>query len=230
MFLTIADLDNNCQSKENIQHTNSSKPSPSELYTMELNNNEPKYFGMVPPVIFQCTYLTTEQRKDSKNYGKIVRKRLSPQAITFYTFIKCIGGRTNKVWMSTENLAEATGLSVGTIVNVKRELMQPMEQLNGKPLIEIHRAKRTFARADDSKGAKEYHVITPTHIWPESNAYMATFNYQKRPEEGIIENDHSLGSDSRREPDQASDSRREPDLPRSSSRREGINKGNISRF
>jgi hypothetical protein len=198
--------------------------SPAELYAFELNNNDPKYYAQIPAVIFQCTYLAPEPRKDNKNYGKMVRKRLSVYAITLYTYIKQLAGRSGKVWMTTDSLAEECNMSQGSISNAKKELLQPLEQLNGKSLIEIKTASKSFTREDGSKGAKEYHIITPTHIWPENNAYMATIKYHQDLKIGLIEPENIQASDSRGELDQASASRRELDSLGSDSRREAIQK------
>ena len=198
--------------------------SPSELYAIQLNNNDPGYYGRTPGIVFHCTYVCTENNKKKKTFGKSVRKKLSPYAITLYTLIKLIAGKEGKVWMTGANLAEQCGFSESKLSEAKKELTQPMEQLNGKPLIEITKRKVKFKRKDGTEGARDADVLTPTHIWPENNAYMSTLKHHQSKDLGILEESSSDESSSQCELDQRSSSHCELDPLGSSSHCEGNNR------
>lgn len=149
--------------------------SPSEQYAIQLNNHEPSYYAQVPGIIYHCTYLV-------KCNGKTIRKKISSTAIALYGLIKQLGGQKEMSWASTETLAKYLGKSTGAISSAKSELTQPIEQLNGKPLIEIE-----SRRKGHKTGNSPYHVLRNTHIWPENNAFMSTFKNQPKYPLGEIE-------------------------------------------
>lgn len=160
--------------------------SPSELYAINLNENDPKYFSLTPGIIFHCTYVAKEKKKGKKHYGELVRKKISPHAIALYTCIRQIAGQNSACWSSTSYLSALTGMSAGMISEAKADLTQPIEQLNGKPLLEITEKRKKVTQPDGSVKSVPYHQIVPTHIWPENNAYMATISYQENLELGLV--------------------------------------------
>lgn len=218
-------MSNYNQRDNSSQHQkNSDSLSAAEKYAFEFQNNDPKYYAQIPAILFYSTYVAKEPRKDNINFDKLVRKKLSTFAITLYTFIKQLAGRKGEVWMTTEELAEHCNMSPGSVSNAKKELLQPIEQLNGKCFLEIRKKKKKFTHPDGKPGITEYDCCTTTHIWPENNAYMATLSHHPDLKLGLIENVHNQSADSRRESDDPSDSRRECGSLGSDSRRERVNR------
>lgn len=178
--------------------------TPSEIYAEQLNNHDPSYYSQVPGIIFHCTYLV-------KSNGKTIRKKISSTAIALYTLIKQLGGNREMSWASTETYARYLGKSFGAIHNAKKELQQPIEQLHGKPLIEVEQKRK----ARDI-GTSPYQILRNTHIWPENNAYMRTLKHQPeyplgevKQEKEIVHNSTSL-SNSESETASLSNSESEP--------------------
>lgn len=166
----------------------SEEVSPAELYAIAFNCNDPKFYGQTPGSIYSCTYVTREKRKDSPNYGMKVRKKLSAQAMSVYTYLKLVsgGGVGGLVWQKNSYMAEMCSMSTGKFSECIQELSHDMEQL-GKPLITITQKKKFFTKANGKRCATRYNMITPVHIWPENNGFMATIKYYTPPILGPIE-------------------------------------------
>lgn len=161
-----------------------SELSTAELYAIQLNENDPKYYAQVPSAVFHCTYLVMHDD------GTLERKKLSANAIALYTLIKSIAGQESACWVNRDNLAEMLGRSAGSITTAKQELQRPMEQLNGKSLIQVTKKKRRRAK-DKGGGGTTYDLIVPTHVWPENNAFMAVRTQLKPLPLGIVDSSGS---------------------------------------
>lgn len=144
--------------------------SPSELYILNFENPEPKYYSMIPNIIDHLTYQVEEE-------GKIIHKRLSVYAKELYRVIKMIASENGKDWHSTQSLADIVGCSVGSIINAKKELMSPMDQLDGSPLI-----KETKRQVTKNDGMVKTIICTRSivDIWKWNNAFMATLKFRKK--------------------------------------------------
>jgi hypothetical protein len=164
---------------ENSNLSNSSTMLAEEYAEIVMNEQDPAFYGKTPTSIYYCTYII--QNKD----GSIERKKLSTNALSLYTFMRCISGERNICWMNTESLAEAIGRSTGAVSAAKKELTMPMEQLGGKSLITIKNKNKVHK---DGNGATKYHVITINFIWPEHNAYMRLKSRFEKPKLGIVYN------------------------------------------
>jgi len=177
--------------------------SSAEIYAeVLLTQKEPAYYAQVPSSVFYCTYIETD------NEGNRIRKKLSSNAIALYTLLRSVAGSKGACWMNTKHLAELLGRSPSVVSESKKELQQPMEQLNDKPLISIENKTK---RRMDSTGGTKYHVITIEFIWPENNAFMATRKHWTNP------NVHNSRSDSDIESENSSDSDIESEPPGSRS-------------
>ena len=147
--------------------------SPSELYAIHLENEEPSFYCMIPHLISYLTYDFID--KDGK---KEVRK-LSLVARELYRVIKQTAGDRGKCWRDTDGLAELCGMSVGSVVNAKKELQQNFHQLNNTPLITVVESKKANFKNDKCVNKSPSHIITVKNIWGFNNAYMSTLKYQK---------------------------------------------------
>lgn len=171
------------------------------------SDKEPSYYAQVPSVIFYCTYIET--KKD----GSKERKKLSSNAIALYTLLKSVSGQNGSCWMNTETLGDMLNRATGTISAAKTELQQPMEQLGGKPLIQVEMRKKKI----EGHGATQYHRITVEFIWPENNAYMKLKKHMYTGPLGPIDNPENDASRSTIEGEEASRSTIESDPPGSRS-------------
>jgi len=145
--------------------------SPPELYAFHFQNDEPEFYTMVPNIIDHLTYTI-----DNKGTKEI--KRLSIFAKELYRVIRMIapGGKT--CWHSTESLAEIIGCSTGKVSEAKDELLMPMHQLDGSPLI-IETKKTTIRRNENGHTFPvplSHKMIVD--IWSWNNAFMATRKFQ----------------------------------------------------
>lgn len=148
----------------------SNSTSPAEIYAFNFQNPEPKYYARVPHIIDHLTY---KIEKD----GVIQTKRLSVYAKELYRVIRMIASDGGVDWHKVESLAEIVGCSVGSIVNAKKELLMPMDQLDGSPLI-------IETRKQIHKDVNGQHIVTTLctrtiiDIWRWNNAFMATIKNQ----------------------------------------------------
>lgn len=147
--------------------------SPSELYAEQFQNPEPKFYTRVPNIIDHLTYEVVVK-------GKKVRKRLSVYAKELYRIIRMIASDNGACWNSTQSLAKKIGCSVGSVVNAKKELLMPMDQLDGSPLVIETRKKLLKKNPDGTNFATILCTRTIIDIWKWNNAYMATLKYQNQ--------------------------------------------------
>lgn len=147
--------------------------SPAELYAHQFQNPEPKFYTRVPNIIDHLTYSIEEN-------GKIIKKRLSIYAKELYRIIRMIASDDGACWNSTESLAEKIGCSVGSVVNAKKELLMPMDQLDGSALVIETRKKLLKTKSDGSRFATVLCTRTIIDIWRWNNAFMATVKYHNQ--------------------------------------------------
>lgn len=88
---------------------------------------------------------------------------LSPYELSLYIHLKRTAGDDGECWKKTETLATETGMSAGMVSKAKEGLERPRAELNGKPLIVIH-------KEPNPHGGKPKHTITIVDIWPENVA------------------------------------------------------------
>lgn len=81
---------------------------------------------------------------------------LSPYAFRLYAHLRRVAGERGACWQSSRTLAAQTGMSVGKIVQSKRELAQPFPQLGGLPLI-------TITPQPDG-----HHLVRLTDVWQQN--------------------------------------------------------------
>lgn len=145
--------------------------SPSELYAVNFQVQEPKYFTQIPNIIDHLTYSV-------KIKGKFAHKRLSVYAKELYRILRMIASDQGKSWNCTKSLAKKVGCSVGMIVKAKAELMQKFDQLDGNPLILEKKIKVNKKNTQDKNFASILCTHTIVNIWPWNNAFMATLKHQ----------------------------------------------------
>lgn len=144
--------------------------NPSEIYAFNFQNPEPKYYTRVPNIIDHLTY---KIEKD----GIMITKRLSIYAKELYRIIRMIASDSGADWHTTESLAEIIGCSTGSIVNAKKELLMPMDQLDGKSLI-IETRKQIHKTVNDKHISTTLCTRMIVDIWKWNNAFMATIKNQ----------------------------------------------------
>lgn len=161
--------------------------SISEKYVIALSNDEPSHFGMTPHVLFRCTYI--EKSTDTTSGKEIyTRKKLSPRARDFYVYLKMIAV-TGSCWLNRDEIANDLGCSTGIITSLKKELSQPIEQLNNQPLIRIEKFKKRITKEDGIVQSVEHDKIYINNCWGLMNAYMAIHNQVKNNYPlGIVDN------------------------------------------
>ncbi len=143
--------------------------SEAEIYCINFQNHEPKYYSRVPHIIDHLTYDSINE-----STGEKTQKRLSVYAIQLYRVIKSIGGDEGACWQNRDKLADLANMSGASVSNAKKELQQSFHQLEGKPLIVITKEKRK-----SEVNWTEYDKIIITHIWNYNNAFMALKNSKK---------------------------------------------------
>lgn len=153
--------------------TKQSQTKIADAYMLHFQNERLEYYALVPGCIYHLTYLV-------KVGDKTVRKRLSPRARDLYSYFLQIGWRSKKAWDKTEALADKIGCSVGTITNLKKELVHNFEQLNGKPLITIKKKKKRYVDNEGKNQSTDYDFITILDVNAESNAFMAAYIEAKK--------------------------------------------------
>lgn len=186
--------------------------SLTEIYCTQLQNPEPAYYARIPGVLYKATYLEEITDSKSPDCGKRIRKKLSANAIHFYSYLKQLAGSGSACWASGEHYAEECGLSTGTISKVKKELQKPIEQLNNQPLIKVEKRKRRMQMPDGSVKVTPYDHITILDIWRFNNAHMSVQSKIEKLKLGIVDN---YGSHSPNETDTPSSSPGESDPRRS---------------
>ena len=135
--------------------------TPSEIYAINLQNKEPKYYARIPHILDHLTYDEIDPQT-----GKSEVKRLSVYAIQLYRILKSIAGDYGACWQNRDKLADLANMSAGAVSNAKKELQNRFHQLDLNPLIEITKKKRKF-----ESGISEYDCITIIDIWSWNNAF-----------------------------------------------------------
>jgi len=148
--------------------------SVSEQYAYQFQNAEPKSYTRVPNIIDHLTYTVIDGKKKTV-------KRLSVYAKELYRIIRMVASDNGVCWNCTESLALKIGCSVGMIVKAKKELLQPMDQLDGNALIiEKRKSKKLEDKKDGRKFGTTFCVYTVINIWAWNNAFMATVKFQNQ--------------------------------------------------
>lgn len=147
--------------------------SPSEIYVEQFQNSEPKFYTRIPNIIDHLTYTVEEN-------GKKIKKRLSIYAKELYRIIRMIASEGGSDWNTTKSLAEKIGCSVGSIHKAKKELLMPIDQLDGTALVTEKRKTIQKTASDGRKFATTLCTRTINDIWKWNNAFMATLKYQNQ--------------------------------------------------
>lgn len=92
---------------------------------------------------------------------------LSPQAYRLYGHLKRVAGEAGKCWQSTETLAEACNMAVGSVSKAKKELIHSVP-----PLINV-------SLEVNPNGGKPYHLIALCNIWPLNKATYSSSIYEQ---------------------------------------------------
>ena len=100
------------------------------------------------------------------------RKRLSVYAKELYRIIRGVAANGKPCYLSIQSLAKLVGCSVGSISKAKKELLQPLDMLDGQSL--INEGKRVKRNNDTSKKnfKTEYCVYEINDIWAWNNAFF----------------------------------------------------------
>ncbi len=147
--------------------------TPAEIYAYEFQNSEPKHYTRVPNIIDHLTFID----EDGKSC------KLSVYAKELYRIIRMTtSDGEGKCWRSTKNLADLMNCSPSSIVEAKKQLKMPMQQLDGKAL--ILETKRQKAKVIEGQiiNKATYCTYTIVDIWKWNNAFMATV-YAKRSQD-----------------------------------------------
>lgn len=147
--------------------------SVSETYAINFQNSEPKFYTRIPNIIDHLTYTVEEN-------GVKIKKRLSVYAKELYRILRMIASDDGKCWNTTESLAEKVGCSVGAIYNAKKELLMPMDQLDGSALILEKKVKLNKTNSSNQPFSTMLCTYTILDIWKWNNAFMATLKHQAK--------------------------------------------------
>lgn len=154
--------------------------TPSEIYAVNFQNPEPKYYTRTPNILSHLTY--DEIDEDS---GEITKKKLSVYARELYRVLREHAGDYGACWRNRDGLAELCNMSAGSISKAKEELLKNFNELDGTPLINIEKRTRK-----SQHGAATYDLITIMDIWRWNNAFMATLKMRKAsPSPSLYDND-----------------------------------------
>lgn len=147
--------------------------SASEQYAYHFENPEPKFFTQIPNIIDHLTYSVVED-------GKKTVKRLSIYAKELYRIIKMIASDHGKCWNTGEHLALKMGCSTGKVSQAMKELLMPMDQLEGSALIKEERRFKQGVQDDGTKYGIQICTRTIVCVWKWNNAFMATVKFQNQ--------------------------------------------------
>lgn len=174
--------------------------SPSELYADQFQSSEPKFYTRVPNIIDHLTYSVVKD-------GKKITKRLSVYAKELYRIIRMIASDNGVSWNSSENLALKIGCAKSTISAATKELLMPMDQLDGNPLIIITEKTLKKTKENGHVFGVKFYMRTIVDIWKWNNAFMSTLKYQNQYGNLIFENEE----ESSRSPEKQVISSRSPE-------------------
>lgn len=149
------------------------KLSPSEIYANHFQTTEPNFYTRVPNIIDHLTYTVIKD-------GEKQVHRLSVYAKELYRVIRMIASDYGKSWHTMDDLAEKIGCSKSKVSEAHQELLQPMDQLDGSPLIHIERKNKKITSDNGHQCGTVYFIRTIINIWPWNNAFMATIKYQNK--------------------------------------------------
>jgi hypothetical protein len=147
--------------------------SPTEQYAYHFENPEPKFFTQIPNIIDHLTYTIVKD-------GKKTTERLSIYAKELYRIIKMIASEDGKCWSKGETLALRMGCSTGKVSQAMKELLMPMDQLDGSPLIKEERRYKQMVKDNGVKFAAPLCTRTIVCVWRWNNAFMATVKFQNQ--------------------------------------------------
>lgn len=137
---------------------------------VQFASEEPRHFSMMPQILDYLTYI--DETIDPETQETIyTRKRLTPTEKEVYRVLKYRAG-TTKCFRSTVDLAAQVGCSKNTIVEAKRALAMPFEQLEGNPLIYIEEKYVRTMEEDVCINKKCIHLISVVNIWHYNNAFL----------------------------------------------------------
>lgn len=170
------------------------------LIAFEGASDDPSNFSLIPSGIHQYTYTTSPSDSDEEKKKPTVGKkryRLSALAISLYVLIKSLTNEKigTPCWASEHSLAEMMGCSEKTLRKAKKELLQPIEQLNGKSLISIIYKKKHGLDRDGRKIVTPYHLIRLESIWKEHKSFSSVRREKKdreHPHENVHKPDGSV--------------------------------------
>jgi len=129
-------------------------------------------------------------------------------------------------WNSSEDLALKMGCAKSTVSKATQELLMPMHQLDGNPLIIINEKKIKKTLDNGHVYGVKFFVRTIVHIWKWNNAFMATLKHQNKYGKIEFEDEEEIS----RSPEKQVSSSRSPEkqvLP--SSRSHGERNNNPSK-
>ncbi len=166
--------------------------SPSEIYAINFEADEPKYYTRIPNILSHLTYDSV-----NKKTGKVKVKRLSVYAKELYRVLRDTAGNsdTGKSWRNRDNLAKLCNMSAGMVTKCKLELSQKFHQLDLNPLIRVVKKPKTVKKDGKKTGGTSYDEITIVNIWPWNNAFMATMKFRKS-DEAMSPNDSEVMAES----------------------------------
>ncbi len=147
--------------------------SSAELYAQQFQWSEPKFYTRVPNIIDHLTYSIMKD-------GKKITKRLSVYAKELYRIIRMIASDDGVSWNSSEDLALKIGCAKSTISESTKELLMPMDQLDGSPLIIITEKTLKKTKENGHVFGVKFFMRTIVDIWKWNNAFMATVKHQKQ--------------------------------------------------
>ena len=158
--------------------------------TVEFASAEPRHFDMFPSILDHLTYID-EEIDITTGERRYYRKRLTPTEKEVYRVLRYRAGR-GKCFRSTEDLAAHVNCSPTLIVQSKKILQMPFEQLEGSPLIHVEEKYTRTMEGDKCINKKPVHLITVLNIWAFNNAFMDRLDHSnpefpKRKEEILKE-------------------------------------------
>jgi len=142
--------------------------SPSEIYAIQFQNEEPSHYTRIPQILKQLTYDYVNPKTGKKSV-----KRLSVHARVLYEVLKSTAGDCGFCWKNRNLLAQECNMSAGSITKAKEELTQSFHQLDGNPLIIIEEKQKNNLKGKKSSGKTPYHQITICNIWKWNRAYLS---------------------------------------------------------
>ena len=124
--------------------------------------------------------LISESRDDHKYFCQIPNMvddiGLSVYAFRLYVHLKRVAGEEGECWQSTKTLADNCRMSIGAVVNAKKELIE-------QRLIDVESMEK-------AGGGRPYHLIRIADIWPKNMARYADDSPDKQVTVGNLQVHH----------------------------------------